>query len=303
VNLNTEIVHGFGPAGPLVEAPENAWPTVGPSGENEQVIATSPQGPVEIPRIVTELASGRPTRAVWRNERGGLTFQVGSGDTRQFVKWTPVGSGIDLAAEVARLRWAARFTVVPRVLDEGADDTGSWIVTRGLPGRTAVDDHWMSDPGTAVRAIGAGLRALHDALPVANCPFDWSAERRLEAVRSRAAAGRIDTADWHQDVRHFGTVERALGGLGDVPSVDRLVVCHGDACAPNTLVGDDGTCTGHVDLGALGVADRWADLAVATWSTQWNYGPGWEEPLLEAYGVEPDRERIMYYRLLWELSD
>ena len=38
----------------------------------------------------------------------------------------------------------------------------------------------------------------------------------------------------------------------------------------------DGRCSGQVDLGELGVADRWADLAVATWSTTWNYGPGWE---------------------------
>ncbi|MEV7389936.1 aminoglycoside 3'-phosphotransferase [Streptomyces sp. NPDC091215] len=267
------------------------------------MIAASPREPVDFPRAVTELAAGRPARAVWKNELGGLTFQIGLGDARQFVKWAPAGSGLDLAAEVARLRWAARFTVVPRVLDEGADGTGSWIVTRGLPGRMAVDDHWKRDPGTAVRAIGAGLRALHDALPVADCPFDWSAERRLQAVRSRAAAGRIDPADWHRDLRHFGTVERALDVLADIPAADRLVVCHGDACAPNTLVGDDGTCTGHVDLGALGVADRWADLAVATWSTQWNYGPGWEETLLEAYEVDPDRERITYYRLLWGLSD
>jgi kanamycin kinase len=86
------------------------------------------------------------------------------------------------------------------------------------------------------------------------------------------------------------------------PPVDRLVVCHGDACAPNTLIGDDGSFVGHVDLGSLGVADRWADLAVATWSTTWNYGPGWEEPLLDAYGVNADIERIGYYRLLWELG-
>ncbi|MFF8592125.1 aminoglycoside 3'-phosphotransferase [Streptomyces sp. NPDC015220] len=267
------------------------------------MIATSPQGPVELPSVVTELAAGRPTRAVWQNELGGLTFQVGLGDQREFVKWTPAGSGIDLAAEVARLRWAARFTAVPHVLDEGADEAGSWIVTRGLPGRMAVDERWKRDPGTAVRAIGAGLRALHAALPVATCPFEWSAEKRLQAVLSRAAANRIDPAHWHEDLRHFGTVERALGVLTDIPPVDELVVCHGDACAPNTLVGDDGTCTGHVDLGTLGVADRWADLAVATWSTRWNYGPGWEEPLLEAYGVEPDRGRISYYRLLWELSE
>ncbi|MFI9270259.1 aminoglycoside 3'-phosphotransferase [Kitasatospora sp. NPDC052896] len=267
------------------------------------MVATSPREPVEVPRAVTEFASGRPVRAVWRNEPGGLTFQIGRGDSRQFVKWTPVGSGVDLSAEVARLRWAVGFTVVPRVLDAGADETGSWIATGGLPGRTAVDDHWKRDPGTAVRAIGVGLRALHEELPVADCPFDWSAGRRLEAARSRAAAGRISPADWPQDLRRIGTVERALGLLADVPPVDGLVVCHGDACAPNTLIADDGSCSGHVDLGALGVADRWADLAIATWSTRWNYGPGWEEPLLEAYGVAPDPERTRYYRLLWELSD
>ncbi|MFE9813353.1 hypothetical protein [Streptomyces sp. NPDC005548] len=87
------------------------------------MIATSPQGPVEPPRAVTVLAAGRPVRAVWENEVGGLTFQVGVGDARQFVKWTPTDGGIDLAAEVARLRWAVRYTTVPLVLGEGADET------------------------------------------------------------------------------------------------------------------------------------------------------------------------------------
>ena len=57
-----------------------------------------------------------------------------------------------------------------------------------------------------------------------------------------------------------------------------------------------------VDLGDLGVADRWADLAIATWSTEWNYGPGWEQLLLDAYGIKPDAQRTRYYRLLWELG-
>jgi kanamycin kinase len=86
------------------------------------------------------------------------------------------------------------------------------------------------------------------------------------------------------------------------PPVDQLVVCHGDACPPNTLLSDDGRWSGHVDLGLLGIADRWADLAVATWSTDWNYGPGWDQLLLEAYGIAPDPERTHYYRLLWDLS-
>ena len=111
----------------------------------------------------------------------------------------------------------------------------------------------------------------------------------------------MNQEDWHEDFRGLG-VAGALELLAHVPPADQLVVCHGDSCAPNTLIGDDGRWSGHVDLGELGVADRWADLAIATWSTTWNYGPGWEIPLLDAYGVAPDDDRTRYYRLLWELG-
>ena len=89
----------------------------------------------------------------------------------------------------------------------------------------------------------------------------------------------------------------ALAVLDAPPAIGRLVVCHGDACAPNTVLTDDGDWSGHVDLGELGVADRLADLAIATWSTEWNHGPGWEHALLHAYGVEPDPGRNRYHRL------
>ena len=53
---------------------------------------------------------------------------------------------------------------------------------------------------------------------------------------------------------------------------------------------------------SLGTADRWADLAIAAWSTTWNYGPGWETPLPDAYGIPPDPGRTRYYRLLYDLA-
>jgi aminoglycoside phosphotransferase len=47
---------------------------------------------------------------------------------------------------------------------------------------------------------------------------------------------------------------------------------------------------------------RWADLAVASWSLHWNFGREWEPAFFAAYGIEPDRIRIAYYRLLRELG-
>jgi aminoglycoside phosphotransferase len=254
-----------------------------------------------VPAPVAAVAAGRPARQVWHNMVGGRTFEVGASADRCFVKWTPAASGINLADEASRMRWAVPYITVPQVIGLGSDDAGSWLVTSAVPGERATSPRWKADPAAAVTAIGAGLRAMHDALPVAGCPFSWMATGRLADARRRAGEGRLDPDLWHEEHQPLG-IERALGLLADIPPADRLVVCHGDACAPNTLITEDGRCSGHVDLGELGVADRWADLAVATWSTEWNYGPGWEDLLLRAYGVRPDPHRTRYYRLLWDLG-
>jgi kanamycin kinase len=85
--------------------------------------------------------------------------------------------------------------------------------------------------------------------------------------------------------------------------VDRLMVCHGDACAPNTLIDTDGQWCGHVDFGDLGIADRWADLAVAAWSLGYNYGGAWRTEFFDACGVAPDDERLDYYLTPWTAGD
>ena len=198
------------------------------------------------------------------------------------MKWVPVGSGLDLGREVERLRWVAPYATVPVVLDHGSDADGAWMVTAAVPGESAVSERWLADPARAVAAIGEGLRRLHAAAPVDACPFREPVAPWLRAATRSTEAGRAF--------------------LAAAPPPDRLVVCHGDACSPNTLLDDDGRFAGHVDLGDLGVADRWADLAIATYATEWNYGSGWDEPLLAAYGVAPDPVRTDYYRRLWDLD-
>lgn len=235
--------------------------------------------PVPVPARVRAVARGAGVVPVWRNGVGGVTFRTDDG---RYIKHGPRHEETSMAAEGVRLRWAGRWTAVPEVLEEGADADEEWLVTRALPGLSAVDPRWTAEPATAVAAVGAGLRALHDHLPAADCPFDWGVPARL----GNAAARGI----------------RVPAALREQPPVDRLVVCHGDACCPNTLLDDDGAPLAHVDLGALGVADRWADIAVAAMSTEWNYGPGWEDALIAAYGVAPDPVRLAYYRDLWNAT-
>ena len=241
-----------------------------------------PAEPVAVPDRVVLLARGADLECVWRNDYGGLTFRAtGAGDPF-YIKWGPRNLEFTLQDEAERMRWASRWITVPTVLDSGSDGEHEWMVTAALDGLSAVDPRWVAEPATAVRAVGEGLRAMHDALPVAECPWEWSVPSRIANAERRG----IEVPE------SFRTP----------PPVDRLVVSHGDACCPNTLVGADGRWLAHVDLALLGIADRWADLAVASMSTEWNFGPGWEDALIEAYGLEPDRERLAYYRDLWNAT-
>ncbi len=224
-----------------------------------------------VPAAVIELAGGDAPELAWRNELDGLTFRLGE----RFLKWSPRSAGIDLTRERERLDWLRGRHPVPRVLDFGEDVDGQWMLKAALPGTNATNDHWRARPADAIRAIAAGLQALH-AVPIDEVPERWAME---------SWTGRRSTA-----------VETERGPR---PPLDDPVLVHGDACAPNTLALPDGTWTGHVDLGDAAIGDRWADLAVASMSLDWNYGPGHQDEFFAAYGVARDEARIRWYRALW----
>lgn len=190
------------------------------------------------------------------------------------MKWNPRANGIDLDAECLRLEWLAGRHPVPTVLEADADDEAQWFVTAALAGESAVGDPWRVRPAEAIRAIAAGLRAIHE-ISIHELPPEWTAQ------------------SW---------VGRTPVSLGPRPEITEPVMVHGDACAPNTLIASDGQWAGNVDFGDLAVGDRWADLAVASMSLDWNYGEGHQAEFFDAYGIDPDDERIRYYRELWHLE-
>lgn len=227
-------------------------------------------GEDRVPDVVNELSAGRTADLVWRNELGGLTFRIGD----SYVKYNPRETGLDLERERVRLDWLAGRLRVPRVRSFGADESAQWMVTEALPGEHAVGDTWRARHPEAIRAIATGLRAIH-AVPIDDFPTDWIPQ------------------SW---------VGSAPDSLGPRPPIDQRVLVHGDACAPNTLITSAGEWSGNVDFGDLGVGDRWADLAIASLSLDWNFGEGHQHELFAAYGIEPDPRRIEYYRELWHLE-
>lgn len=226
-------------------------------------LASAPPPGTPVPDLISAWAHdhGRTVaELVWRNELGGMTARLVGEDTKDLFA---KWSPIDLLPEAERMSWLSARHPAPRMFDyaEGEDQ---WLIVSGaLPGSSAASPRWRQEPARAATAMGQGYAMLHSLDPT---------------------------------VSMFGPVEWADDG-GDM---DRLVIAHGDACVPNTIIGAGGAFVGHVDLGSLGVADRWADLAIASWSLEWNFGPGYDTFFWDAYGIEPDEARIAHFRRLWD---
>ncbi|WP_313814195.1 phosphotransferase [Glutamicibacter sp.] len=253
-------------------------------------IACAPTPNTPVPVEVLRAAGEDQVVPVWRNGLGGLTFKLIGASSLRFAKWSPrpeqaediaplAPQEMDLNHEVQRLSWASNYSVVPTVLSFEEFDAGQLMVTEGLMGMSVISEIGQKEPALASLALGAGLRELHTRLPVADCPFEWNVASRTAPLPQDLGARFIEQA----------------------PPED-LVVCHGDACAPNTLIDSHFRFVGHVDLGMLGIGDRWADLSIAALSTRWNFGPGFEQYVYDGYEIEPDDQKIDFYRRLWDAT-
>lgn len=218
----------------------------------------------------------------------------------RFLKVTRLGWTPSADAEARRLRWARPYAPVPEVLEAGVDDRSTWLITGALTGRDATHSSFRTDARRLVTVLAHGLREFH-RISAKGCPFQFRIADALQVAHDRLKAGHIDAErDFHAEHAHLSSEQAVEKLLRTRPDTEDLVVCHGDYCLPNVLI-DQERVVGYVDLGELGVADRWWDVAVASWSITWNLGPGLEEHFFAAYGIEPDLERISFYRLLYDV--
>ena len=258
-------------------------------------------GSPEIPNALKAGYANWSWEVAWQDVPQALTYRLCKGTEEvRFLKLAQADWFPSLDDEADRMRWAVDYLPVPPVIEQGSNGHVTWLITHALPGRDATDPAWATAPERLVRMLAAGLRAFHEA-PVERCPFDFRLERALALARRRLDEGRIQPDnDFHPEFGHL-SAEEAIEYLHRTrPDSERLVVCHGDYCPPNVLIEAD-EASGFVDLGELGVADRWWDLAVATWSVTWNLGPGYEDLFLREYGVERDDDRVEFYRLLYDV--
>lgn len=271
------------------------------SGQKTPARESAVKAPALPPSLAARLQGGRWHRnlvgqagaAVYRlhTEQGDdLYLKHGRGEAAQAI-----------TDEMVRLRWLAEAVSVPALLHfEGAGDE-AWLLTRALPGRTAFE--WLTDERhrapQIVAALARSMAQLH-AVPLASCPFSADHARRLADARRRLEAGLIDADDF-DEAREGWTPEEVWHEMQRLlPLSSDPVVSHGDFSLDNILMDEQGRVTGLIDLGLVGIADRYQDLAIL-WNCLGEFGPQAQEALFTAYGIErPDERKLNFHLCLDE---
>jgi len=207
----------------------------------------------------------------------------------------------DLSAEAERMRWLAGYAAVPAVLHFARTADEAWLLMTALHGKTAYQllQAYPEQQFAVVDQLARQLRRIH-AIPVRDCPYASDHLSRLDSARARIDVGLVDEEDFDEE-RAGWTAEQVWNALQELlPQQPDLVVAHGDYSLDN-IVFCDGEIEGCIDLGRLGVADRYHDLAIL-WNCLGEFGAPVQERFLQQYGIaEFDHGRLKFYQLLDEL--
>ncbi len=240
---------------------------------------------------------------VTTGESGATVFR--NADATRYAKCVPAADAAVLKAEHDRVEWLADQRVPgPRVLEWHSGQAGALLVTSAVPGVSA-DRLSAADLHAAWPHIAAAVRGLH-GLPARRCPFDRGLDTMVAVARDVVGRDAVNPEFLPVEQQHtppeelLARLEPEIARMRAREAVD-AVVCHGDLCLPNIVVDPETLkVSGFIDLGRLGSADRYADLALLLANSR----ETWEDEaqalaadtlFADRYGLVLDRDRLDFY--------
>ena len=260
------------------------------------------------PQSIQKLIAGQPYS---RSEVG-----MSSSDVLVFpghvLKIQPRSTETD--NEYAIVTWLNGRLPTPRIPAYAEENGMAYTLMTRVAGQMLCAPELMREPQTVISLAAECLRLLW-SVDISGCPCRVSRlEERLKTARCRVESGLVGMEDAEEGTygpNGFRDPAELLEWLEKNRPSEDLVLTHGDCCLPN-LFAENGHISGLIDLGKMGPADRWQDVAICLRSLRANftgrYGGEYLYPdfsprmLLDLLDLPMDENKLRYYILLDELS-
>lgn len=209
------------------------------------------------------------------------------------------------------MEWLKNKVPVPEIIEECSENGSNYLLMTKIPGKMACDEEFLKNPSVLVSVLAEAMKLLW-SIDISDCPIKNDLSTVLSAAEYRVEHGLVDVSDAEADTfgkDGFESPEKLLEWLFDNRPKEDFVLSHGDFCLPNIFI-EKSRLSGFVDIGRMGAADRWQDIALCSRSLEHNFSgrfggkkyPGYSRDMLfDALGIEPDEDKLRYYILLDEL--
>jgi len=216
----------------------------------------------------------------------------------------------EIKKEILLMEWLNGRVNVPKVIQYVVEDNMSYLLMTRMTGKMACDIEYLENSDELVELLVDGLHHLWKVNPE-NCPVSCVLEEKLKMAKYNVDHHLVGTENC--DPNTFGEngfkdpLALYLWLEAHQPEED-LVLSHGDYCLPN-IFGNKNQLSGFIDIGRMGIADRWQDIALCYRSLRDNMNGSYggkvydfnPNLLFEALKIEKNEEKLNYYLLLDEL--
>ena len=214
-------------------------------------------------------------------------------------------------SSVQVMRWLEGKLPVPKVICYEADNDFQYLLMSRISGKMSCDEYYLEHPRELCRLLAQAFKMLW-SIDVTGCPRERAIDNELEEAKYRVENNLVDLDDAEPDTfgeNGFENPQALLAWLQNHKPEYEPVLSHGDFCLPNIFLKDN-QVSGFIDLGAVGIGDKWRDIALCYRSLKHNvdgtfggkiYPDVNPDLLLEELGIDTNHEKIRYYILLDEL--
>ena len=217
----------------------------------------------------------------------------------------------DNEEKIQVLRWAEGKLPVPKVIAFEEDEDFQYLLMSKVPGGMSCDDYYMSHPDKLMPLLAEATKMVH-SVDISGCQRDCGLDALLKEAHFRVENNLVDTSDAEPETYGedgFKNPEELLIWLENNRPEYEPTLVHGDFCLPNIFFDKD-RVSGFIDIGGMGVGDKWQDIALCYRSLAHNangvyggkvYSGIDSKSYFDFLGIEPDWDKIRYYILLDEL--
>lgn len=215
--------------------------------------------------------------------------------------------------ESAIAKWIGNQIPIPTILEYCVVNGMSYTLMTKIDGKMLCSVEYLGQPEKLINLAAQGLKQLWK-IDVKDCQYQASRlNERLKNAEYNVLHNLVDLYNVEPETfgpNGFANPKELLNWLKNNRPDEDIVLTHGDYCLPNIFVKEN-EISGFIDIGKMGPADRWQDIAIAIRSLKHNFDGKYTDGkkifnfkpqmFLDALGVDFDNQKYKYYFLLDEL--